>query len=119
VAFVVGDAAKAANELPDETRREAVLAELARFFGPEAARPLAYVDRSWLAEEWSEGCYAGLMGPGVMTAAGETLRAPAGRLHFAGTEAATRWAGYIEGAIESGERAADEVARLVRASGPA
>jgi hypothetical protein len=33
----------------------------------------------------------------------------AGLVHWAGTETATRWAGYMDGAVESGERAADEV----------
>ena len=55
---------------------------------------------------------AGLMGPGVLTTCGETLAAPFGRIHWAGTETATRWAGYIDGAISSGERVADEVAGL-------
>jgi len=47
---------------------------------------------------------------------GEALRAPVGRIHWAGTETATRWNGYIEGALQSGERAAAEVlAALARA----
>ena len=36
------------------------------------------------------------------------------RLHWAGTETATRWSGYIDGAISSGVRAAEEVARAAR-----
>ena len=34
---------------------------------------------------------------------------PVGPLHWAGTETATRWAGYFEGALQSGERAAREI----------
>jgi len=49
------------------------------------------------------------MPPGVWTAYGEALRAPVGRLHWAGTETATVWNGYMEGALLSGERAAAEV----------
>ena len=49
------------------------------------------------------------MGPGLLTRAGEALRRPVGRLHFAGTETAVRWCGYLDGAIESGERAAAEL----------
>jgi monoamine oxidase len=30
-------------------------------------------------------------------------------VHWAGSETATRWAGFMDGAIRSGERAADEV----------
>ena len=40
------------------------------------------------------------------------LRIPFGRVHFAGTITATLWAGYMEGAVESGERAALEVNEL-------
>ncbi|HET8881374.1 MAG TPA: FAD-dependent oxidoreductase [Solimonas sp.] len=40
---------------------------------------------------------------------GEALRAPIGRLHWAGTETATIWNGYLDGALRSGERAAQEV----------
>jgi len=37
------------------------------------------------------------------------LRAPVGRIHWAGTETATVWNGYMEGAVQSGERAVAEV----------
>mgnify|MGYP002626379333 CR=1 FL=1 len=50
-----------------------------------------------------------------MTTLGESLRTPCGRIHWAGTETATRWMGYIDGAVEAGERAAEEVAARLRA----
>ncbi|MBZ3884140.1 Amine oxidase [flavin-containing] A, partial [Sciurus carolinensis] len=37
------------------------------------------------------------------------IRQPVGRIYFAGTETATHWSGYMEGAVEAGERAAREV----------
>ncbi|PRD34016.1 UNVERIFIED_CONTAM: Amine oxidase [flavin-containing] B [Trichonephila clavipes] len=37
------------------------------------------------------------------------LRVPIDRLYFAGTETAIKWSGYMEGAIEAGERAAREI----------
>ena len=40
------------------------------------------------------------------------IRKPIGRLYFAGTETATQWSGYMEGAIQAGERSAREVSRL-------
>jgi len=50
-----------------------------------------------------------------MSAYGQSLREPIARIHWAGTETATRWTGSMEGAILSGERAASEVlARLQR-----
>jgi monoamine oxidase len=45
----------------------------------------------------------------VLTSLGHALRRPTGRIHWAGTETAPRWFGFIEGAVRSGERAAEEV----------
>lgn len=44
-----------------------------------------------------------------MTQYGRVIRQPVGRIYFAGTETATQWSGYMEGAVEAGERAAREV----------
>ncbi|HEY1559900.1 MAG TPA: FAD-dependent oxidoreductase [Caulobacteraceae bacterium] len=90
-------------------RREKAIASLVRFFGPEAADPIAYEDNDWLTEPYTHG-YVGHMGPGVMTRFGHALREPCGRIHWAGTETAVEWAGYMEGALRSGARAAAEVA---------
>jgi monoamine oxidase len=110
VGFIVGDAARQLHEQPAAARRDAVVTQLVRLFGDKAARPRAYVDQDWIAEEWSRGCYVGVMGPGVWTRWGSALRRPIGRIHFAGTETAREWCGYFDGAIEAGQRAADEVA---------
>ena len=40
---------------------------------------------------------------------GPALRQTTGRIHWAGTETATYWFGYMDGAVRSGERAAEEV----------
>jgi monoamine oxidase len=47
--------------------------------------------------------------PGALTALGPALRRPVGPLHWAGTETATQWCGYLDGALSAGLRAADEV----------
>jgi hypothetical protein len=49
------------------------------------------------------------MPPGVYGAVAAVLREPVGCVHFAGTETATTWMGYMDGAVEAGERAAAEV----------
>lgn len=109
VAFVVGDAARELATRPDAERRQLVLADLGRLHGAAAHTPVAYVDKNWLAEEWSSGCYVGVLAPTLLTRVAAALRRPEGRLHFAGTETAIHHVGYLEGAIESGERAAHEV----------
>ncbi|MDI3283571.1 flavin monoamine oxidase family protein [Polyangium sp. 15x6] len=107
--FVVGQKARVFSERPPEERRAVVLGSLGRMFGERALRPSEYVEFDWSSEAWTRGCPVGVMGPGVMTGVGRALREPVGRIHWAGTETATEWTGYMEGALESGERAAAEV----------
>jgi len=114
LAFILGDAARKASSLTPDARRQAVIDGLVRLFGERAARPSGYVDCDWIKDEWSAGCYGGLHPPGVLSTVGAALRAPCGRIHFAGSEAATRWPGFMDGAIESGERAAAEVLAALR-----
>ncbi len=110
VGFMLGRSAREHCERPDE-RRDAALQSFARAFGPEARDCIAYADKNWIEDRWSGGGYAGLMPPGALTECGEALRKPCGRIHWAGTETATRWAGYMDGALEAGERAANEVVK--------
>jgi monoamine oxidase len=112
VSFSDGESARFWCERSEEERRAAILSEVARFFGPQAGRPVAFVEKNWVEDPWSRGCYVGVMGPGTMTSYGRALREPCGRIHWAGTETATEWMGYIEGAIQSGQRAAAEVDKI-------
>lgn len=109
--FIEGDEGRLWGRRSLEERRAAVLECLVRYFGEKAGQPYEYLEQNWADEEYSRGCYAGIMPPGAWTAYGEALRAPIGRLHWAGTETATIWNGYMDGAIQSGERAASEVMR--------
>ena len=59
---------------------------------------------AWPNEEFTRGSYMALA-PGQVTAYWETLLQPVGRLFFAG-EHATPLQGFMEGAVESGQRAA-------------
>jgi monoamine oxidase len=107
--FLEGRHAKATAHLDPGERRKLVLDDLATYFGPRAYEAVDYLEQDWCAEEFSGGCYGAFAQPGTLTRFGPALREPIGPIHFAGTETATRWAGYIDGAAESGERAAAEV----------
>ena len=72
-------------------------------------RSIEYVELDWSEEEWTRGCYGAHFPCGVWTQYGPALRAPIGRIHWAGTETATIWIGYMDGALQSGARAASEV----------
>jgi monoamine oxidase len=107
--FLEGRAARQASALSQDERRALVLRCFRRWFGPRAADPERYVDRAWPNEQWTRGCYGCFMPPGAWVEHGPALRAPIGPIHWAGAETATVWNGYMDGAIESGQRAADEI----------
>lgn len=111
--FFDGDHAVHHRELSREARREVVTSLLAEHFGEPARTPLDYVDEDWTQAHWSKGCYGAFAPPGVMTHYGHGLLAPHYRVHWAGTESATQWSGYIEGALQAGGRAAAEVVKAL------
>ncbi len=110
--FSEANNAKRLGALSLEERRAAALACFARIHGDRAKSPRGYADHVWEHDEWAGGCYGAFMPPGVWTSLGRSIREPSGtqgRIHWAGTETATVWSGYIDGAISSGKRAAAEV----------
>ena len=107
--FLEGAEARAAARLPEEQRRKLVLDCFVRYFGPRAATPVRYVERDWMAEEFTRGCYGAHFTTGVWTSYGHAWREPVGRIHWAGAECSPEWNGYMEGAVRSGEAVADEV----------
>jgi monoamine oxidase len=113
VAFIGGDDAVFWSDRPVETRRRAVLENLALIYGDEALYPREYFDHDWMTEAFIGGGYQCYAPPGVMTNGFEELRQPIGQLHFAGTETAVWYYGYVEGAMEAGERAALEVIKAL------
>ncbi|XP_066267398.1 amine oxidase [flavin-containing] B-like isoform X4 [Branchiostoma lanceolatum] len=108
--FILSTHAREYCEMSTEQRKQAVCKHYAEVFQcPEFLHPVNYVEQNWMAETFSGGCYAATLGPGVMTSFGRELRKPFCRMYFAGTETAVKWAGYMDGAVEAGERAAREV----------
>ena len=109
VGFSEGEKAVTLGQLRQDERKRRFLSDLVTYFGPKAADPLDYIERDWSQERWTRGCYGAHFGPGVWTQFGHVLREPVGRIHWAGTETAVRWNGYMDGAVESGRRAAAEI----------
>ncbi|WP_099022658.1 flavin monoamine oxidase family protein [Mycolicibacterium palauense] len=107
--FLEGEQARTFGRLPQAERRTAMTAELVRHFGPRAAHPELYVDGEWADRQWTRGCYNANLGPLVWTNYGSALAEPVGVIHWASTDTAVRWSAYMEGAVEAGERAANEV----------
>ena len=114
--FVEGDDARYWAQQSVEERKGAIFSCLVCYFGEQAQMPEEYFEQNWAEEEYSRGCYAGYMPTGVWTSLGQFLSEPVGHLHWAGTETATVWNGYMDGAIQSGERAAQEILNLLKTS---
>lgn len=106
--FIEGHHARVWSRRTGAARREAVLANFASYFGERMKQPKQYFDMDWSGERWTRGCYVGFTPPGVLLDFGEAIRAPVGRIHWAGAETATVWNGYMDGALRSGTRAAKE-----------
>lgn len=77
---------------------------------PEA-EVIAVDGHDWVSDRYSRGTWCGFR-PGQLTRGHGELSRREGRLWFAGGDIAHGWAGWIEGALESGRRAAAEVLEL-------
>lgn len=90
------------------------------WLGVRNATLLAWRQVRWEMEPWSRGGYA-MFDAGYAPDLRGWLSRPAGRIFFAGEHTSTTGQGYMNGAIESGHRAAAEVraARLMSVSSTA
>jgi monoamine oxidase len=107
--FVIGNRADEYFSLSEEERKNRMMRSLKQYFGEKAETAIQYLDFTMSDEAWSKGCYAGLMSVNSWSKFQDNYRKSEDRLHFAGTEAATRWHGYIEGAVLAGEAAASKI----------
>jgi monoamine oxidase len=107
--FIDGNDARTLSDKTPAQRQAAALESYVRYFGSKAANPRQYLDLPWELQTYTRGCPVGVTPPGVLTEYGTALRTPIGRIHWAGTETAFNWAGYMDGAVQSGQRAAQEV----------
>ncbi len=103
-----GTAARELTRLDDAERRAAIVGEVVDRFGDKAKSPVEYHEQNWTVERYSGGGMISHTPTGVLTEYGPALRAPCGRIHWAGTESSAIMCGWIDGAIRSGERAAAE-----------
>lgn len=109
LAFVGGKHARTWHQHTPEARRKIIVDKLVAYFGPDAASPIGYAEADWSAELWSGGAPVTIFPTGTLSVLGDALRAPVGPIHWAGSETARACMGFMEGAVESGQRAAEEI----------
>jgi monoamine oxidase len=89
------------------------LIEALDFLGARTASLVASKQIVWESDPWARGGYA-YFDPAFDPALRPWLARPADRLFFAGEHTSVRWQGYMNGAVESGRRAAAEIAAVHR-----
>ncbi|WP_338079948.1 flavin monoamine oxidase family protein [Antrihabitans stalactiti] len=112
--FVGGSYARDFATLPPAERKLRALSAFATFFGAAALNPIDYIEQQWGQEPWSGGGPTSAVPPGAWTSYGRALAAPVGPIHWAGSETADKWPGYLDGAVSAGERAAREIRTRVQ-----
>ncbi|WYZ43637.1 hypothetical protein EsH8_VII_000073 [Colletotrichum jinshuiense] len=115
--FILGNSGREWSKWSALERRRQVVDQFDRFFGAvarekgiEVPEPVNIIEVEWTKEPWARGAPSPVMMPGTMMAqSGKAIRSSVGCVHFVGTETALVWKGYMEGAIRSGARGAQEV----------
>lgn len=107
MAYVGGDGGRAQVAMTESQRMERAAADIETMYRLGDA-PMGGFSRAWSGEARYGGSYAAY-GPGQVTAHWQVLRQACGPIWLAGEHTAT-WTGYLEGAVESGERVAAQIA---------
>lgn len=107
--LIHADRAEYLLKLSPEQRKIEVLKAYVERFGDEARNPIYYDDYSFTDNPWIGGAYTGFFNNGIFSAYGKFLTKPDGNIHWAGTETSTYFKGFMEGAVLSGERVAEEI----------
>lgn len=106
-----GDNAKIWDSLPESERIQKALDYLSRVHGDKVKRLFMNGKSfSWGHNQFSAGCFS-LYSPYQFDSYPEIIKRPAQRIHFAGEHTSERH-GWVEGAVESGIRVAQEVNAL-------
>lgn len=102
-----GDAAPALDAMAEDERLRFVLAEMEKVHPGVGRHYEGGRSKSWHDDRWARGAFASFA-PGQMTTWLPRIVRPEGRIHFAG-EHTSIFPATMEGAIESGVRAAREI----------
>jgi monoamine oxidase len=103
--YAIGEKADLLASQSDRRRMSAITHDLRDFEKRAGELSLSIASYAWQRDEFTEGAYA-LYRPGQWFSLRPILQEPHGKVLFAGEHLAD-WQGFMEGAIETGEAAAD------------
>lgn len=92
-----------------EARQQGLLSPLVPFLGQRVMKPASWHEKFWHLDEHVGGGYIALPELGSTDGILPMDNTPVGPVHWAGAEYARDHPGYLDGAIESGEHAANEI----------
>jgi monoamine oxidase len=113
LAMLAGGSASAATQTILQGSGTSELVARLRFFGVGPARVIAARSISWENDPWARGAYA-VFDSSFPPSARRLLALPSGRIFFAGEHTSAEWQGYMNGAVVSGLRAAEEISLFSR-----
>ena len=108
-----GSASASTQEMLATEGPERIIRELS-WIDLQRVQLTAWTTLAWENEPWSRGGYA-YFDPQFPPSLRYTLAQPFNRVFFAGEHTSLRWQGYMNGAVETGLRAAEEVRARARA----
>ena len=114
LALLAGGGASAASQEILAREGPQGLADALDWLGSKRAVPVASRQIIWENDPLARGGYA-YFDPGFDPSLRAWLARPCGRLFFAGEHTSIKWQGYMNGAVESGRRAAAEIVAVHRA----
>lgn len=114
IGFCGGKNASKYRAMSQEDRKKAVCEQYARLFGIEEMKnPKAYFEKDWSADEYTRGCYGGIMMTGALFEYGKALHDNHERIYFGSTELSDIWNGYMDGAVRMGKKLAERILPLL------
>ncbi len=114
IAFSAGRNADQWFSKTQEERKKALIKQTVDYFGPKAANVFMFLEKDWTQEEFIGGAPVTLGITGSTSNLALLRQSHGERIHFAGTETATQWNGYLSGAVQSGKKAAAQVIKQLQ-----
>ncbi|KAF0984867.1 hypothetical protein FDP41_000766 [Naegleria fowleri] len=121
--FVYAEKACEFSTLPREKKIDLLLKQYSETLGGTyeewKSQFVDYIDKDWGMEPYARGSYGAVTAPGTLVKTKLAFREPLynRKLFIAGTESASRWIGYMEGAIDAAERVVSELTPLFEGQG--
>lgn len=107
-------AATKGNSVPDAKDSQTLIAEFKHIFQP-GCDVSAYLVHDWATDQFSKGLWSSYRGLG-MSRCLAALQGAHGAVFFASADWADGWRGFIDGALESGKKAARGAAEFLDAA---